>query len=151
MKWLIARVWATNDQIQMISGEGFQSGKLGPDFVDAPDGSEIRVLHVLDGGGLSECTLHVNGVSSAITHKTVEEIWFITHGSGQIWRLLDNMEEITDLEPGISLTVPLGAHFQFRNTGDVPLRFVISTMPKWPGNEEAIEVEGVWSLPSTNP
>jgi mannose-6-phosphate isomerase-like protein (cupin superfamily) len=132
----------------MISGEGFQSCKLGPDFVGAPDGSEIRVLHVLNGGGLSECTLRVSGVSSAIAHKTVEEIWFITHGAGQIWRMLDNMEEITDLEPGVSLTIPLGTHFQFRNTGDVPLRFVISTMPQWPGNEEAIQVEGMWAVSS---
>ena len=134
----------------MISGEEFESGKLGPDFVAAPDGSEIRVLQVLNGGGLSECTLRVNGVSSAITHKTVEEIWFITHGSGQIWRLLDNMQEITDLEPGVSLSIPLSTHFQFRNTGDVPLRFVISTMPKWPGNEEALQVEGIWPASSKN-
>ncbi len=140
----------THDQIQMISREEFESGKLGPDFVAAPDGSEIRVLHVLNGGGLSECTLPVNGVSSAITHKTVEEIWFVTHGSGQIWRLLDSVQEITDLEPGVSLSIPLGTHFQFRNTGDVPLRFVISTMPQWPGNQEAVQVEGMWPASSKN-
>ena len=127
----------------MISREEFESGKLGPDFVAAPDGSEIRVL-------LSECTLPVNGVSSAITHKTVEEIWFITHGSGQIWRLLDNVQEITDLEPGVSLSIPLGTHFQFRNTGDIPLRLVISTMPQWPGNQEAVQVEGMWPASSKN-
>ena len=134
----------------MISREEFESGKLGPDFVAAPDGSEIRVLHVLSGGGLSECTLRANGVSSAITHKTVEEIWFITHGLGQIWRLLDNMQEITDLEPGVSLSIPSGTHFQFRNTGDVPLRLVISTMPQWPGNQEAVQVEGMWPASSKN-
>ena len=140
----------THDQIQMISREEFESGKLGPDFVAAPDGSEIRVLHVLNGGGLSECTLPVNGVSSAITPKTVEEIWFITHGSGQSWRLLDNALEITDLESGGSLSIPSGTHFQFRNTGDVPLRLVISTMPQWPGNQEAVQVEGMWPTSSKN-
>jgi mannose-6-phosphate isomerase-like protein (cupin superfamily) len=45
---------------------------------------------------------------------------------------------------GVSLTIPVGTHFQFRNTGAVPLRFVIATMPQWPGSDEAVRVEDHW-------
>lgn len=31
-----------------------------------------------------------------------------------------------------------------RNTGDKPLKFVITTMPPWPGKDEAFFVEGKW-------
>lgn len=41
----------------------------------APDGSEIRLLADLEGGGLAHCTLPSGRVSVAQRHKTVEEIW----------------------------------------------------------------------------
>ena len=85
---------------------------LGPDFVLAPDGSEIRPLQETTRGGLSECTLPVDGISSAVCHKTVEEIWLFTQGSGQVWRNLKNTEQIDDVLPGTSLLIPLGTHFQ---------------------------------------
>jgi mannose-6-phosphate isomerase-like protein (cupin superfamily) len=44
----------------------------------------------------------------------------------------------------VSITIPTGAKFQFRNDGDEPLEAIGVTMPPWPGADEAIEVEGVW-------
>jgi mannose-6-phosphate isomerase-like protein (cupin superfamily) len=52
--------------------------------------------------------------------------------------------EITDLSPGLALTIPHGASFQFRSTGAEPLSLVISTSPPWPGADEAVEVDGPW-------
>tara|TARA_A100001037_G_scaffold123008_2_gene111872 strand:+ start:1223 stop:1615 length:393 start_codon:yes stop_codon:yes gene_type:complete len=121
-----------------------QLNLLGPDFVLAPDGSEIRPLQETNRGGLSECTLPVDGISSAVCHRTVEEIWLFTQGSGQVWRNLKNIEQIDDVLPGTSLLIPLGTHFQFRNTGKTPLKFIISTMPAWPGPTEAYPVPGKW-------
>ena len=43
-----------------------------------------------------------------------------------------------------SLTIEVGTHFQFRNTGDEPLCIVITTMPPWPGEHEAAPVAGRW-------
>jgi mannose-6-phosphate isomerase-like protein (cupin superfamily) len=48
------------------------------------------------------------------------------------------------VEAGVSLTIPLGTHFQFRCLGDDPLVFVAITMPPWPGGDEAATVEGAW-------
>jgi mannose-6-phosphate isomerase-like protein (cupin superfamily) len=61
-----------------------------PAVVDhrAPDGSLIRALLALRGGGLAHCTLPPGGVSSAVVHKTVEEIWYCLSGLGQVWRKL---------------------------------------------------------------
>ena len=128
------------------SSTPFETGGIGDEFVSAPDGSEIRLLHELRGGGLSECTLPPGGVSAAVTHRTIEEIWLFTEGSGQVWRKQGDRESVTDVSPGVSLTIPLGTHFQFRNMGEWPLKFVISTMPPWPGEYEAPRVPDYWPL-----
>lgn len=50
------------------------------------------------------------------------------------------------VEKGWSVSIPLGAHFQFCNTGVEPLEFVIVTMPPWPGEEEAERVPDRWEI-----
>ena len=110
----------------------------------APDGSEIRLLQSLTKGGLVHCTLPPGKVSSAVRHKTVEEIWYFIEGTGEIWRKQRDKEEVIVVKPDMSVTIPLGTHFQFRNTGDKPLRFLICTMPPWPGEDEAVKVENYW-------
>ena len=61
-----------------------------PDAI-APDGSEIRLLidarHAAIGASVVEVTLPAGGVSRPVYHRTVEEIWYILEGSGQVWRL----------------------------------------------------------------
>ena len=130
-------------------GIDFQSGNLNPEFIEAPDGSEIRLLHELHMGGMSECTLPPNSVSVAVEHKTVEEIWFCTAGKGEIWRSQSGGEEILNISPGISLTIPLNTKFQFRNVYSAPLKIVISTMPPWPGDSETRVVQGPWNPNNT--
>jgi mannose-6-phosphate isomerase-like protein (cupin superfamily) len=84
-------------------------------------------------------------VSKAVTHRTVEEIWFFLSGRGQMWRLQNGHSEIVDVYPGVSLTIPQGTRFQFRSFGYEPLAAVGVTMPPWPGEEEAILVTGEWA------
>jgi mannose-6-phosphate isomerase-like protein (cupin superfamily) len=123
----------------------FDTRPLGaPVDVRAPDGSEIRVLLGVAAGALCHCTLHPGQASRAIEHRTVEEIWYCLAGHGQIWRRQGDREEITDLVPGVALTIPLRTAFQFRNVGTDPLRLVIATMPPWPGADEAVRVPDRW-------
>ena len=49
------------------------------------------------------------------------------------------------LRPGVAVTLSLGTEFQFRLIGDAPLEFVCCTMPPWPGEDEAVYVEGPWT------
>ena len=117
--------------------------------VQAPDGSDVRILLGLRGGGMAHFELAPGEVAQAVTHKTVEEIWYFVTGHGQMWRKTDTQEEIVDVKPGICVTIPLGTHFQFRCSGTEPLAAVAVTMPPWPGEDEAIFVAGPWT-PTTD-
>ena len=110
----------------------------------APDGSEIRILAATAGGSMAHCSLPPGQTSLAVAHRTVEEVWYFLSGSGEVWRMLGEREEVVEVSPGTSVSIPLGAHFQFRNTGDTPLQFVLTTIPPWPGSDEAYRVAGRW-------
>jgi mannose-6-phosphate isomerase-like protein (cupin superfamily) len=112
--------------------------------VIAPDGSEVRVLLGLQGGGMARFDLPPGETSTAVTHRTVEEIWLFLSGHGEMWRKQEGLEEIVPVEAGVCITIPLGTHFQFRASGDAPLRAVAVTMPPWPGEGEATVVSGAW-------
>jgi mannose-6-phosphate isomerase-like protein (cupin superfamily) len=110
----------------------------------APDGSEIRLLPEVGGGGLCHCTLPPARVSKAVRHKTVNEIWYFISGKGQVWRKQGESEAVDEVRQGTSLTIPCTTLFQVRNIGDESLCFLIATIPRWPGEDEAVEVEGHW-------
>jgi mannose-6-phosphate isomerase-like protein (cupin superfamily) len=118
-----------------------------PEALDAvaPDGSEIRLLPSLERGSMVHCTLAAGTVTQAVQHRSVDELWFCQAGSGQLWRRSENTEETVDLNPGVAASIPVGTAFQFRATGSQPLELVIVTMPPWPGEAEAIRVEGAWA------
>lgn len=116
-----------------------------PDAI-APDGSEVRVLLRLQGGSMAHFELGPNQTSTAVTHRTVEEIWYFISGRGEMWRKQEGEEAIVPVEPGVCLTIPLGAHFQFRSFGDEPLAAIGVTMPPWPeaDQDEATVIQGKW-------
>ena len=111
-------------------------------LVVAPDGSDVRVLLRLAGGSMAHFTLAPGRVSRAVRHRTVSEIWFVLGGRGEMWRGDGDGGSVDVLEPGVCLTIPAGTPFQFRSLGEEPLTAVAITMPPWPGDEEAIPVEG---------
>ena len=83
-----------------------------------------------------------------MAHRLVEEIWYFIRGRGQVWRKLGEMEQVVDVFPGVSLTIPTGARFQFRSLADEPLEFLLTTMPPWPGDDEAYRVKDHWPPPN---
>lgn len=110
----------------------------------APDLSEIRLLPTFDRGGLCHCTLPAGETSVAKKHKTVEEIWYCISGRGIIWQKNASGESEKEFTQGDSFTIPAGNSFQFRNNADQPLCIIISTMPKWPGPDEALDGDSHW-------
>jgi mannose-6-phosphate isomerase-like protein (cupin superfamily) len=107
----------------------------------APDGSDVRLLLGLKGGGMAHFEVGPNEVSTAVSHRTVEEIWYFVSGRGEMWRRQGDREEVVPVHSGVSLTIPLGTHFQFRSFGDEPLAAIGVTMPPWPGD---YTVDGKW-------
>lgn len=112
--------------------------------VVAPDGSDVRILLGLKGGGMAHFELGPGKTSRAVAHRTVEEIWYFISGRGEMWREQGGEAETVDVYPGVCLTLPLGTRFQFRSTGEEPLAAIGVTMPPWPGEGEAMLVEGAW-------
>lgn len=110
----------------------------------APDSSEIRLLPRVRFGGLCHCTLPTSKTSHAVRHKTVDEVWYFLSGVGEVWRKYEGKDEVTRVEAGTALNIPVGTCFQFRNIGAMPLKFICATMPAWPGPEEAEPVKGMW-------
>jgi mannose-6-phosphate isomerase-like protein (cupin superfamily) len=111
----------------------------------APDGSDVRVLLKLRGASTAHFELAPGQTSKAVTHRTVEEIWFFLAGRGEVWRAQKEQPEmIVQVESGMCLTIPLGTHFQFRSFGAEPLSALGITMPPWPGEGEAMMVQGKW-------
>lgn len=128
-----------------MTDSAFQTRYLPADpTVMAPDGSNVRVLLGLQGGGMAHFELPAGQVARPVTHRTVEEIWYIVQGRGEMWRGRGAQEEFVDLAPGVCLTIPLGTHFQFRAAPDQALCAVAVTMPPWPGEDEAVGVAGPW-------
>lgn len=113
--------------------------------VSAPDGSSVQVLLALRGGSMATFTLQPGQVSAAVSHRTVDELWYIVSGRGAMWRRDATQEAVATLAPGLCLSVPLGTAFQFRCDGVAPLVAVAVTMPPWPGPDEAVAVTGPWA------
>jgi mannose-6-phosphate isomerase-like protein (cupin superfamily) len=110
----------------------------------APDGSEVRPLLRLDGGSMAHCRLAAGRTSAAVVHRSVEEIWYVTAGRGEMWRSRAGWDEFSILEPGVCVTIPHGTRFQFRASAAGPLEAIGVTMPPWPGEGEATLVDGPW-------
>jgi mannose-6-phosphate isomerase-like protein (cupin superfamily) len=134
-------------------GRGFDTMRRpGARDVIAPDGSDVRVLLQLAGGGMAHFELAAGRVSHAVAHHSVDEIWYILRGRGQMWRRQADRQETVHLRPGTCVSIPAGTHFQFRATGGGPLAAVAVTMPPWPGEGEAYRVRGAWPAdPSGGP
>ncbi len=116
--------------------------------VAAPDGSAVRPLCRLAGAGsFAHFELRPGEVAKAVSHATVQEIWYVVAGAGEMWRRQGGRERTVALRPGVCLTIPFGTAFQFRSAeSGEPLRVVAVTMPPWPtdSEDEARFERGPW-------
>ena len=111
----------------------------------APDGSDVRVLLATGRGSFAHFELTAGETATAVVHRTVEEIWFFVGGRGEMWRAAGDDEEVVEVRAGTCITIPVGTHFQFRAFDGDSLAAVAVTMPPWPGEDEAVLVEGRWT------
>ena len=133
------------------SGFGTRHLPADPDTT-APDGSQVRVLLSLAAGSAAHFQLAPAAVSRAGRHRTVDEVWYILAGRGEMWRRDGAREEVVALKSDVCLTIPAGTSFQFRATGASPLSAFAVTMPPWPveSDDEWVEVEPYWPVQGRN-
>jgi len=116
--------------------------------VTAPDGSHARELLSLPSVSAAHSELAPGVASRAGRHRTVDEIWYILEGRGEMWRRDGGREEVVSLHRDLCLTIPVGTSFQYRTIGDSPLSAFAVTMPPWPAgtDDEWVEVEAHWPV-----
>ena len=118
----------------------------------SPLGAFIRYLQDGPHGTMIHSTVPPGMVGRACHFRSIDEYWFVLSGRGEVWRRArDGAESITELRPGVSVDIPLGTEFQYRCTGGEPLAFICTPLPPWPGDEEAVLVDGPWEPRNTAP
>ena len=114
-----------------------------PDAI-APDGAEIRVLLDRPQGAtrlsLAEALVKPGERTACVSHKTIEEMWYIVCGVGRFHRLTPDgsVEEAANVVSGEALLIPTGYRFWVENTGPDDLIFLCCGTPPWPGPDEAV-------------
>src|SRR5215212_6702812 len=79
----------------------------------APDGSDVRILLALRRGSLAHVELAPGQTSTAVAHRTIEEIWFFLSGRGELWRKPGDRADgdVVPVDAGVCITIPIGTHF----------------------------------------
>jgi mannose-6-phosphate isomerase-like protein (cupin superfamily) len=110
----------------------------------SPAGADIRFI--MDGttGNMIHASVPPGQINRATVHSSVSEFWYVLEGAGEIWRRDGREERVTPLLPGVSIDIPQGVAFQYRNVGTAALAFICITMPPWPGDHEATHLTGKW-------
>jgi len=91
------------------------------------DGSSIRELAHTDEQSLAEATVEPGGETEAHYHRTTEELYFFTAGSGR----MQFGDEIVDVATGECVTIPPGVEHKLWNTGAEPLVLLCCCAPAY--------------------
>jgi mannose-6-phosphate isomerase-like protein (cupin superfamily) len=116
----------------------------------SPAGASVLPVGQNLQASVAVCSLKPGQITECIQHKTVEEIWYILEGEGELfWKNPRTLRKgVLILRPGTVAKLSTGLHFQYRDTGSSSsssLKFLCITTPPWPGSQEATQVDKYWS------
>lgn len=110
----------------------------------APDGSEVRPLLALPGASMAHFELAPGQISRAVRHRTLDELWYIIAGRGEMWRrqplASGEVTSVERIDPGTCVSLPAGTAFQFSAEGSEALRAIAVTLPPWSSIDATTEV-----------
>ena len=111
----------------------------------SPLGAYIRFLADGPHGNMIHATVPPGMVGRACRFRSIDEYWYVLSGHGEMWRRSpDGKEQVTELRPGVCVTISLGTALQYRCSGREPLTSICIAMPLWPGDAEAVVIAGPW-------
>lgn len=113
-----------------------------PDVI-APDGSAIHVLLDQTRGAarlsLAEAVVAPGQRTACVSHRTIEEAWYVLRGAGTFHQTLPNGASAeARITAGNALLIQAGTRFWVENTGPTEMAFLCCDAPGWPGPDEAI-------------
>ncbi len=88
--------------------------------VRAPDDSQVRILLRLDPGSMAHFRLESGQISKAVTHRRVDELWYVVSGLGEMWRSQGGDSEVVQLSEGLLREYSAGTSFQSAAQGKSP-------------------------------
>ena len=91
------------------------------------DGSTIRELQHTELQSLAEATLEPGQATERHYHRTAEEIYLVTKGSGEL--KVDG--ETRDVRPGDAVLIPPGAWHALENNGTSDLTIICVCVPPY--------------------
>jgi len=91
---------------------------------------------------MAHFSLEPGKTSLPVVHKSVDELWSVIAGRGELWRRCQGQEMVVTLEKGVCVSILAGVAFQFRAIGNEYLEIVAVTLPPWPGAGEAQQTQG---------
>jgi len=102
-----------------------------PAFI-TKDKSEIREIMApansrIERQSLAEAIVYPGDSTELHLHKTIEEIYYILEGEGNMWQ--DGEERA--INPGDAIANPPGIPHYITNTGDTPLVFLCICVPNY--------------------
>jgi mannose-6-phosphate isomerase-like protein (cupin superfamily) len=149
--------WASRAEAKrrLAKRKGVETPRLADDAVHslpdlhhhaASEKTDIRLLVNGEHGGLAHCLLPAGKASSPVRHRTVEQLWHVIGGEGEIWRSRHGEDRVDKVRPGDSVRICVDTSFQFRAGEKDDLKLLFATMPPWPGPQEAVAVAGKWPI-----
>lgn len=102
------------------------------------DGSTIRELHHTAAQSLAEATLAPRRSTQRHYHRSSEEIYLITHGTG----VMELDGETRRVGPGDAVLIPPGAWHTIANDGDEELRLMCCCAPPYSHDDTFFDSRG---------
>jgi mannose-6-phosphate isomerase-like protein (cupin superfamily) len=99
------------------------------------DGSTIRELHHTERQSLAEATLEPGQATERHHHRTTEEIYLVTKGSGS----LEVDGETRRVRPGEAILIPPGAWHTLENDGTSELTILCLCAPPYSHDDTFFE------------
>ena len=96
----------------------------------APDGSDVRILLSLPGGGMAHLGSRRNVYRRRASHCRGDLVFYRRQGRDVASPMARDIT--VDVYP-VAVAITIGTRFQFRSFGYEPLSAVGVTMPPWPG------------------
>jgi mannose-6-phosphate isomerase-like protein (cupin superfamily) len=100
----------------------------------------IAILPSFPEGEIAHATAIPDQIAGSARVQGLAELFYVIEGRGQLWRASGNVETVTELEPGVCVTITPGIEYQFRATRH-PMTSLVATTARFDPGENWLQGE----------